>query len=102
MDTQAHTPGPWTWNGKHSIRSEQGPEGVAIAQAVTAADARLIAAAPDMLAFIRAFRATVEYSYPTHARTPADLLRFAENIKAADLGARTLLARIDGDHASAR
>jgi hypothetical protein len=50
-----HTPGPWgvaIYNGKPAVSRDTEMGGL-IAVGVTAADARLIAAAPDMLAVLK-------------------------------------------------
>ena len=41
-----HTPGPWIWNGRHTIFTKDAD---CVAQFVNPADARLIAAAPELL-----------------------------------------------------
>ena len=51
MTNAKHTPGPWTAHpATHRISDR---EGVIVTQSFSAADARLIAAAPDLLGFAR-------------------------------------------------
>lgn len=51
----AHTPGPWTFNGYSSNRWHVGtaPDSESVANAFTEADARLIAAGPELLAALK-------------------------------------------------
>ena len=51
MTNAKHTPGPWTAHpATHRISDR---DGVIVTQSFSAADARLIAAAPDLLGFAR-------------------------------------------------
>lgn len=85
-----HTPGPWdsyTENGKTTCINGDPQFGTIVCEMVNSeADARLIAAAPDMLALIR------DVAAKDHGHTmsnPKSLCLFCH--------ARALLARIDGE-----
>lgn len=61
MKTPTHTPGPWSAipsspvNRGFEIWSAPKPIGCRIADVATAANARLISAAPDLLALVRSY-----------------------------------------------
>ncbi len=69
----AHTPGPWSTRYEHfayTVFAEDQPGGIAIVACYPAeeeeADARLIAAAPDLLEALKAIRAAIQRA---HAET---------------------------------
>ncbi len=102
MTTQAHTPGPWFYEGTengHVAIDAAGPKRIGLlskrgfSYPERQANARLIAAAPEMLDALRAIELAVDglntKGYPQQKNTQAALNRIKGH-------ARALLAKIEG------
>ncbi len=73
MSHVGHTPGPWTWDGEpHNIIVWCGPDKrvafLMTSDGPTEANARLIAAAPDMLSALEQALGHIEVDETTHGR----------------------------------
>jgi hypothetical protein len=90
-----HTPGPWTWHADRDGGAIVDGRGRAVARVndfvfECGDNARLIAAAPEMLAALKAFVAA--YEHIGHGCWPAD----TKNPQNVLDPARALLAKIEG------
>lgn len=86
--TTTHTPGPWNVDcgaiamaGEIVCSTIPAPESASVAE--RRANARLIAAAPDMLAALKAALEALDASQPIHSRYPEPIARHREATKAA-------------------
>jgi len=100
-----HTPGPWTFDqdspGRYAIFAKQGPITVQPAMVYGLPDARLIAAAPDLLAALQEIAAADEASMLELEAMGIGYVRSPENVRLVEL-ARAAIAKATMPDSKAR
>ena len=99
-----HTPGPWkaeSFSGRYNVWpiSKRRDDGTAVAYDMDEANARLIAAAPDLLAALRQIEVGANTVDSCYRRNPGNFAAALCGLKEYADAARAAIARATGEQA---